>query len=233
MNQAKTLYQLQKIDLGILKSRKRIQEIDNILANDEALQAVQVRVTQATNELTPLNARLRDLELETQSNEEKSRSSEQQLYSGTIKNPKEMQDTQQEITSLKKRHGDLETMMLEMMMAVEEAEAKLSDAESNLADVIASRGDEHKQLLEERTHLNSQIKQLNVQRLQVLTEVEPENLKIYDTMKVRKHNQPIAVMEGNTCGICGVAQTVTIEREVRQGRGLVYCSNCERILVNL
>lgn len=233
MNQARTLYQLQKIDLEIFKSRKRIAEIDTILANDEALLAAQSRVTGAKEALTPLQARLRDLELETQSNEEKTRSSEQQLYSGAIKNPKEMQDTQQEIESLKRRHSDLETMMLETMMAVEEAEGKLDEAEVALASITASRGDEHRQLLDERNSLDSRISELQEQRLQVLTEVEPENLKIYDTMKVRKHNQPIAVMEGNTCGICGVAQTVTIEREVRQGRGLVRCSNCERILVNL
>ena len=233
MSQPESLYQLQKIDLEIIKHRNRLQEIASILANDEAIQQAQAGVDAANTTLTPLKTRLRDLEMETKSNEEKTRTSEQQLYSGAIKNPKEMQDMQQEITSLKKRHSDLETTILETMMAVEEAEAALAEREANLASVTASRGDEHRQLLDEQSKLENRIHQLNENREQVLRELTPENIKIYDTMKVKKHNQPIAVMEGNTCSICGVAQTVTIEREVRQGTRLVNCSNCGRILVSL
>lgn len=233
MSQPESLYQLQKIDLEIIKHRNRLQEIASILANDEAIQQAQAGVDAANTTLTPLKTRLRDLEMETKSNEEKTRTSEQQLYSGAIKNPKEMQDMQQEIASLKKRHSDLETTILETMMAVEEAEAALAEREANLASVTASRGDEHRQLLDEQSKLENRIHQLNENREQVLRELTPENIKIYDTMKVKKHNQPIAVMEGNTCSICGVAQTVTIEREVRQGTRLVNCSNCGRILVSL
>ena len=233
MSQPESLYQLQKIDLEIIKHRNRLQDIASILANDEAIQQAQAGVDAANTTLTPLKTRLRDLEMETKSNEEKTRTSEQQLYSGAIKNPKEMQDMQQEIASLKKRHSDLETTILETMMAVEEAEAALAEREANLASVTASRGDEHRQLLDEQSKLENRIHQLNENREQVLRELTPENIKIYDTMKVKKHNQPIAVIEGNTCSICGVAQTVTIEREVRQGTRLVNCSNCGRILVSL
>ena len=233
MNQSKTLYQLQKIDLEILNHEKRLQEINGILANDEATQAAQAQVDHATNKLSPLRAKLRDLELETSANEQKRKTSEQQLYSGAVKNPKEMQDMQQEIASLQKRHDELETMILEQMMQVEEAEAELDTAENNLATVVAARSDENQALLTEQGALEQQITTLQERRPQVLREVTPENLKTYDTMRVRKHNQPIAVMEGNTCGICGVAQTVTIERDVRQSNKLVNCSNCGRILVSL
>ena len=233
MNQSQTLYQLQKIDLETLQHQKRLQEIATILADDEATKTAQAQVDTATRKLSPLRAHLRDLELETSSNESKSKTSEQQLYSGNVKNPKEMQDLQQEIASLKRRHSELETMILETMMQVEEAEAELAETEVQLSSVVASRGDEHQLLLEEQSKLEEQIEHLKENRPQVLREVTPENRKLYDTMKVRKHNQPVAVMEGNTCSICGVAQTITIEREVRQGNSLVNCSNCGRILVSL
>ena len=233
MNQSETLYQLQKIDLEMLQHQKRLQEIEAILSNDEATKTAQAQVDAASHKLSPLRAHLRDLELETSGNETKSKASEQQLYSGNVKNPKEMQDLQQEIASLKNRHSELETMILEMMMQVEEAEAELGVAEAQLANVIAARGNEHQMLLEEQGKLEQQIEHLRQRRPQVLREVTPENRKLYDTMKVRKHNQPVAVMEGSTCSICGVAQTITIEREVRQGNSLVNCSNCGRILVNL
>jgi predicted nucleic acid-binding Zn-ribbon protein len=231
MSQPEAMYQLQEIDLGILRDRKRLREIADILANDESLRAAQAGLDAAQNRLSPLRTRSRDLDLEIQSNEAKTRSSEQQLYSGNIKNPKEMQDVQQEIESLKKRHSDLENMLLETMMAVEEAEAALAEAQTNFDTVAASRGDEHRQLLDEKARLEARVRDLQARRAISQDDIRPENLQLYETMRPRKHNQPIAIMQGNTCSFCGVAQTMAIEREVRQAKSLVRCSNCDRILV--
>jgi predicted nucleic acid-binding Zn-ribbon protein len=231
ISQPEILFQLQDIDLTVLRSRQRIQAIDQLLANDEAIRSAQNRLTEAQNTLTPLRARARNLEHEIQANESKSQTSEQQLYSGAIKNTKEMQDMQQEIESLKKWHSELETQLLETMMSVEAAEAALAEAESALAAITTSRGDEHRQLLDERQDLQTRVQQLRQRREQVLKDILPANLQLYDKLRPRKHNQPVALMEGNTCGICGVAQTVAIERAVRQGTTITHCSNCDRILV--
>jgi uncharacterized protein len=232
MSQPEALYRLQEIDLNIRRMQNRLKEISEILADDAVLQAAQAQVTAAQDKLTPLKKRVRQLEDEIQSNEEKARASEQQLYSGTIKNPKEMQDMQQEIESLKRWHGELENMLLDTMLDAEAAEAGLSEATTNFSSVSASRGDEQRHLLDEQAELHQHIEQAKERRQQVLTEIAPENLKIYNTMKVRKNHQPVAIMTGNTCSVCGVAQTIAIEREVRQGIRLVKCSNCERILVS-
>ncbi len=231
VSQPDALLQLQDTDLTILRDRKRLREIAETLANDETLQKAQAGVDAGQARLAPLRARSRDLELEMQSNEEKARTSEQQLYSGAVKNPKEMEDLQHEIQALQRRNSDLETMLLETMMAVEEAEAQLEEAQAGLEAVLVSRGDEHRQLLAEKASLEQDIAATQTRRAQVLTGITPENVALYDSMRSRKHNQPIAIMEGNTCSICGVAQTMAIEREVRQGNTLVHCSNCDRILV--
>jgi predicted nucleic acid-binding Zn-ribbon protein len=55
----------------------------------------------AQKTLTPLQSRARNLELEIQSTSEKIRLTDQQLYSGKVRNPKELQEMQQEIQSLK------------------------------------------------------------------------------------------------------------------------------------
>ena len=86
MSQPEILFQLQDIDLTFLRSRQRIQAIDELLANDEVIRSAQARMTAAQNTLTPLRARARNLELEIQANENKAQTSEQQLYSGAIKN---------------------------------------------------------------------------------------------------------------------------------------------------
>lgn len=233
MSQPETLYRLQEVDLNIARTQRRLKQIADILGDDEQIRAAQGQVTAAQDELSPLRSRLRQLEYDIQLNEDKARTTEQQLYSGAIKNTKEMRDMQQEIEALKRWHGELENMLLEAMFATEESEARLSGVQAKLAEVTASKGDEHRQLLEEQARLLQDLETYKARRSQVLTEVLPENLKIYNTMKTKKNLQPIALMTGNTCSICGVAQTVAIEREVRQGVNLVTCSNCERILVSL
>lgn len=116
-------------------------------------------------------------------------------------------------------------------MAVEEAEAGLRDAEANMETIVASRGDEHRDLLDEKKTLEAQLTEMQSQRSGIATEIDTDHMQLYESMRSRKHNQPIALMEGNTCGICGVAQTISIEQAVRQGSSLVHCSNCDRILV--
>jgi predicted nucleic acid-binding Zn-ribbon protein len=231
MGQPAVLFKLQEVEIGIIRAQQRLRQIADLLANDEVIQQAQAQIAAAQNELNPLKARLHTLEHEIQQNESKTKNTDQQLYSGAVKNPKEMQDMQQEIESLKRWHGELENTMLETMVAAEEAEASLAKANSNLAAIVASRGDEHKHLLDEQAKLQAQVEEDRQRRQQVLREVEPENLKIYTTMKPRKNQQPVALMHDNNCGFCGVAQTAAIEQEVRRGTKLINCSNCERILV--
>lgn len=231
MNQAEALYHLQELELGILRARKRLQEIAAALANSETVQAAQAQVNSARKTLTPLQTRARDLDLEIQSTAQKARATEQHLYSGQVKNPKEMQDMQQEIQSLSKRHVELENHLLETMVAAEEAEAALHEAEALLVGVTAEWESQHTELLDEKKTLEHQATQLLEQRKIALTQVEPENLKIYEALKPRKNNHAVAVLNGKSCSMCGVDQTMAIEREARQGHKLVYCENCGRILV--
>jgi predicted nucleic acid-binding Zn-ribbon protein len=231
MSQAEALYHLQEIELRIMRAQKRLLDIAAALEDDEAVKAAQDKVNAAEEALRPLRARVNDLELEIQSNVEKAKATEDRLYSGTVKNPKELQDMQQEIAALKNWHGELENRLLEAMVDVEEAEAHLATAEEQLASVTARWESEHRDLLDEQTQLETQGAGDEQQREKALQRVTPESLKTFTAMKPRKANQPVAVMNGRTCGVCGIQQTRAIEQEVRRGADLVCCEGCGRILV--
>ncbi len=233
MNPALQLYQLQELELEARSAGRRLQAIAAALADDAGMQAAQDRCQAARDALKPLRARLRDLELETAGNEEKIRNTGQQLYSGAVKSPREMQDMQLEVAALTRRNSDLETWMLETMLAVEEADGQLTEAESALAEVVDRRGDEHRELLQEQETLKTSLPQLEARRQEALAQIAQDLQKQYLALKPRKGGQPVARMEGNSCALCGVAQTLTAEREVRHGRKLVTCANCGRILVSV
>jgi predicted nucleic acid-binding Zn-ribbon protein len=148
-----------------------------------------------------------------------------------VKNPKELQDMQQEIQSLKKRNQELEDELLEAMVAVEDAQAALTDTTESLQRVKAEWEGEHGQLLEEGALLEAQLAQLKQEREQALKSVTPENQKLYQNLRAKKQNHPIATLSGDSCAACGVGQTLAVSRSVRQGQELVYCVSCGRILV--
>jgi uncharacterized protein len=231
MNQAEALYRLQEIDVNLTRAQKRLQEISAVLGNNEAIAEVQGQVAQAQQTLAPLQARTHNLELEIQSNMRKIQATEEQLYSGRVSNPKELQDMQHEIQSLKKRNVELEDILLEAMVTVEDAETAVAKATTSLQEVKVIWEGEHGQLLDEGAQLESQIALFRQQREQALTAVTAENQKLYHNLKAKKHNQPIAALKGDSCAMCGVEQTLAVSRSVRQAQELVYCVSCGRILV--
>ncbi|NWG17859.1 MAG: hypothetical protein HXY41_14620 [Chloroflexi bacterium] len=231
MSQALALYQLQEIELGILRCQKRLSEIAAALEDNQAVAEARARLEAAQKTLTPLHTRARNLELEIQSNADKIRATDERLYSGSVRNPKELQDMQQEIQALKRRNAELEDTLLEMMLAVEEAEAALASARADLQQITGDWETQNQNLLDEQARLKADETRLAEQRRQALSHISAEDLKLYNALKPRRHNQPVAVLDGDTCAACGVEQTMAIISDLDRGVSLVKCMSCGRILV--
>jgi predicted nucleic acid-binding Zn-ribbon protein len=231
MNQAEALHQLQEIDLNIIRTQKRLSEIAAALANNQAIVDAENQVTAVQKILTPLQTKVRNLELEIQSNNEKIRLTDEALYSGRVRNPKELQDMQQEIQSLKKRNSELEDVLLETMMDVEGAETQVQDCDARLQQLRANWENEHRQLLDEESNLKSDLHRFQMKREPALSNVEPESLKVYNTLRPRKNNQPVALLQNGSCSVCRVEQDRAVIAEARKGQKLITCTSCGRILV--
>lgn len=232
-SQAEALYRLQQVDLQIIRLTRRLKEISAALTNNEAVLAAQQQVDTVQDRLKPLQKAAHDLELEIQTNTQKSKSTEDRLYSGNVKNPKELQDMQQEIESLKRRHAELEDELLEQMVLVEDTESERAARQDDLNAAQTAWESQHRDLLVEQEQLTAEVERLQAQRTTALQPVSPENLKLYDGMKGKKANQPIAALQGSSCAVCGIEQTMTIAQEVRRGDKLIPCLNCGRILAEV
>lgn len=231
MTQAEALYHLQEIDLNITQSQKRLAEIATALSNSQILTDARNQVQSSQNTLTPLQTKVRNLELEIQTNTEKIRSTDERLYSGRVQNPKELQDMQQEIQSLKHRNQELEDVLLEAMLNVENMEAELQQKQATLEQLTAQWENDHQHLLDEQQKLQASVEKFRQQREGALPPITPETLKVYTTLRPRKNNQPVALLIAGSCSVCRVEQDMAIIGEVRKGQKLTYCVSCGRILV--
>jgi uncharacterized protein len=225
------LYKLQEIEVQILKHQKRLGDIATELANNAGIQQAQRAVDTATQAVTPLNTKATDLNLQLQSVRSKRDATEKRLYSGTVKNPKELTDMQNEIASLQKRDDELDEMLLEAMLYLEEAQAQLAKATQNLKDVTAQVETEHQTILTEKSKLETQVKTLQAQRQEALKPISASAMQTYNALRPQKANQPMALLQGQTCGVCGIEQNSIIVQAVRKGEELTPCKNCRRILV--
>lgn len=230
MTSAETLFRLQEVELRLAQTLKRLREITEQLANDQMIREAEQQIAAAQQSLRPLQTRVRDLELEIQSNAIKSQQTNDTLYSGRVRNPKEMQDMQHEIQALQKRNQDLENTLLDVMLNVEEAEQTLSKHKAHLQEVQSQREHDNADLIHERDRLEGEKQELQQKRDQVLKTVDAESLAIYNNLKPRKHNQPVAFLVDRSCSFCQVEQEMSVVSEVRRGHKLTTCSSCGRIL---
>ncbi|MCZ2099221.1 MAG: C4-type zinc ribbon domain-containing protein [Chloroflexota bacterium] len=231
MNPSQTLYRIQRVDLKLAAQRKRAREIDAELASDEAVQQAEQAQREIEQALRPQEARATNLNLELQTIAAQRSQFSAQLYGGAVSNPKELQDIEHKIEALARRHSELETALLETMIAVEDFQARLKEASAHLAEVQQARASENTALVEERQQIRAEIRQLKAQREKLVTEVSADALALYEDLWPRKQGHAVAVMDGDRCERCGVSQTEVMAQRVRQGQEIVFCSNCGRILI--
>lgn len=231
MTQAEALYHLQQLELTLMQHQKRLKSITEALQDDRQVQEAQRAATAAAEALAPIQRKMREIEHQVQANADKTRAAEERLYSGAVKNPKELQDIQREIESLKRWRQELEDRLLEAMVATEEAESDLQQKEGALQQATAGWESQNAELLAERSQLETEMADLKKQREAALRDIEPESLKLYSQLRPQKGMRPVALFQNNSCSACGIQMTAAVERDLRAGERFITCTNCGRILV--
>jgi predicted nucleic acid-binding Zn-ribbon protein len=231
MSQAIQLMNLQKLDTKIQETKNRLQEIDDALNNNQTIVAARDALQVAEAELKPIKTRAKDVELELETTITKAKATEKRLYSGKVKNTKELEDMQMEIASLKSRQERLEETALELMLEVETAEHTLNECEEQLDSAQKRFASQSQAMSTEQTTREAELSNLKQQREAVRAEISPDHLQTYDRLQRRVRGAVVAKMNMDaTCSICGVQQTRTTETEIRRGN-VAQCSNCQRVLV--
>src|SRR4030042_4124098 len=111
MTKGVNLHRLQGLDSEGDRKRRRLAEIEAALSESDALRQARRAVERVQEHVRELMVKQRDSELEVQGLADKISHDEQRLYSGAIKNPKELADLKAEVAGLKRRRqqvgGDL------------------------------------------------------------------------------------------------------------------------------
>jgi predicted nucleic acid-binding Zn-ribbon protein len=230
MSRTQHLYELQQVDLEIESASRRLKEIAASLVESNELKQARKMVVEAQARLAKRRARMKDLDLEVSSLSHKIETDDQRLYSGRVTNPKELASLQDEVASLQRWRDKKEDDLLEVMVAAEEGEAALADAQAILTQISETWRAEQGDLADEQAQLQARLRELNEQRESLVAAIGPEDMAIYERLRQRKAGRAVALVKDGICQGCRMNPPTSQVQHARSGTELVFCNNCGRIL---
>ncbi|MBI3979148.1 MAG: hypothetical protein HY331_13265 [Chloroflexi bacterium] len=230
MSRAQALYDLQVIDTAIDERSQALAAVEAQLGETEALLAARQAHQETASSVQSLEKRVRDLAWEVQDFEAKIKPLDEKLYSGRVRNPKELNDLHREIEGLKVHKRQLEDAELDLMVQLEDVQQARQAAAGELARVEADWRAEQERLTAEREALLRETAQLQARREQALLRVFPADLHQYEHLRPRKGGRAVARVERSLCGACRIALSSSEFQRVRSASTPMTCTSCGRIL---
>jgi predicted nucleic acid-binding Zn-ribbon protein len=230
MSQSSNLYRLQQIDSQLDLAQTRLQEIETALRENAALQRALEDHRAAEENLKGEQQTLYHAEVAVGDQRIKIEQSESMLYSGKVKNPKELQDLQNEVAALKRHLNVLEDRQLESMLTVEEAESTLKNASIVLDDTRARSSENQSRLRGEQSSLVVQVQRLEIERQAAASAIQPQDIDLYEQLRKQRRGVAITRIADKTCSACGTTLTPALIQSAHSPNQLTRCPSCSRIL---
>jgi hypothetical protein len=230
MSRPKSLYDLQQIDSQLDSYAVRLGEIEAELADDRAVQAALAEAEAAEQDLQEAQKALRLAEQAVQDQDYKIKQSQNRLYSGSVTNPKELEDIQNEVEALKRYREVLEERLLEAMLVVDDAEESYDQAQDQLEHARAQRSQKEARLKGEKAQIEKHVAQLEEQRKNQIAGISEADLETYKKIRLKRGGVAVAKVDNQGCSACGATLGTAAYQAARSPSQLTFCDTCGRIL---
>lgn len=229
------LLAVQQMDTTIAQLRHRLATLPartRITQEEAALVSI-------STERAPLLSRRDDLarsqkrvEDEVSGIEAKVTQEESRLYSGSVTSPRELQSIQEEIDALRRRQGNLETEVLEIMDLTEPVEAALAALDAREDEVEARLVALRAELAEQSADVEAELATTESGRAAAVAHLDPALVTTYDKLRVDLGGTAVARLTGSVCGACHLGLSAVDAERIRKGLVAVpTCPECGALLV--
>jgi hypothetical protein len=220
-------------ELGRLDHRRRtlpeIAELDQLA---ERSAKVRDAITIADTNLADLDRDLGRAEKDVEQVRTRIDRDNQRLTAGQVSNARELESLQSEVVSLRRRQGDLEEVVLDLMERREAAQtlhdasaAEAATAESDTAAVNARRDTA-------RSEIDEQAAKAATARAEAVADIPADLLTLYDRIRAAS-GRGAALLRGGQCEGCRETLSTVERNEVRAAAPdeVVRHEECGRILI--
>jgi predicted nucleic acid-binding Zn-ribbon protein len=223
------LYRLQTRIRFVQESEKRRDTVpDDLVEVDREFQekvqaaaALKTRLAEAELEKRKAEGELADLK-------EKLRKYQGQLRS--VQSSREYSAALNEIDGVEKLIRSTEDRFLELEEEIETARADLAEREKTLPAETEQHEERLKDWRAEQHTINEElaIAREEIARLEV--EIPPRDRAEFRRLIEKKHGLAVALVASSSCSACHVKIRPAAMQSLKQGREIIYCDSCKRIL---
>lgn len=230
MSNVRDLYQLQLVDSERDGKRLRLAQVRASLGESDDVGRAREAVLATEQGLEVLRVQYRDLELEISSLNAKLKQNQERLYSGRVRNPKELSNLQEEAAALRRRRSELEDHQLELMIDIEENEAELAERQARLRQIEDTWREGQAALKAEKEQLESDLADLDEEASQRRAQLAAADRALYDDLRSSLGGRGVVLLKRGICQSCGVDVPTGVARSVERSEGLHFCPTCSRLL---
>jgi predicted nucleic acid-binding Zn-ribbon protein len=221
---------MQLVDSERDAKSQRLAEVEASLGESEDVARALGAARETEENLAQLRTQLRDLELEISGLKAKLTQNQDRLYSGRVRNPKELSNLQEEAAALRRREAELEDEQLELLIAIEEEEAELAERRARHLQIETTWRKEQAALLAEKAQLQADLAELDDELSERRAQFGAGDLALYDDLRRGLGGVGVVQLKRGICQACGTDVPVSAARAVERGEGLHYCPTCNRLL---
>jgi predicted nucleic acid-binding Zn-ribbon protein len=225
---ARTLYDLQQIDLDIQKEQDTLDDIKRNLTENEPLVQARAEIQAEKMHLGETEKQQRDLEYEIEDLRGSMKQINDKLYSGKEKNPKELVSLEKELDIFKTKLRQKEDNLLDLMAEMESLQDKIKINGDKLKKLEEEWQQKHKELTERQSEVENRLSALHEARTAMASDIAGKALELYEVIRSRK-GQAVVKIEQGRCQGCRLNLAVNELQRARAG-DLIQCSSCGRIL---
>lgn len=230
MSAALGLFRLQQVDSQMDQIRARLKTIDETLHNDLELRTALELLAAAESKLATAEQAMATSDADVEKQRIKIQQAEASLYGGAVHNPKELQDLQKDVASLKRHLETLEGRELDTMAAVESAEVEVKSAASTVERIKNSRSNQNTDLTREGDLLQKDLERLESERRAVAGNVSNDFFTLYDQLRRQRRGIAVTTISDSSCAACGTTLTPSQQQSARSTTQLFNCPTCSRII---
>ncbi len=228
------LVELQAIENAV---STRYAEIEKVKTNPELnkaeknLELSRQKGEEKNNKFHDLDVKRKKLEDTLDTHDEKIKSNENKLFSGTINDPKELSNYQEEIQMFKNTNSKLEDEVLEIMEEQDMAKPEIEALKEEMVELDAVVKRIRSEMDGKLEVLKHNIEGLKKRKEDVVSRIPGDYLKKYNDLKPKKGGIAVSVIKDNFCSACNM-EIPSIETEKFVDSDQVYkCSICGRMSV--
>jgi predicted nucleic acid-binding Zn-ribbon protein len=223
------LVKLQEVEIETASVQARLAGFPRLLTDlDARLKASESAVTLEAGRLSKIQQAYRVQEADAKEIQTRILKSEEKLRS--VKTNKEYQSSLKEIDDLKRSLSAVEDRMIAHLDEMDQVEASVATKENEVKLLSREIEEEKEKIRQSAFSTQEQLNRLNAEHAKIIAVIDPDLLKIYETVKQNSGGVAIAVVKNAVCLGCHVNLPPQMFHDLLHFDKLLVCPHCERLI---